>query len=169
MLALYLTIWIALALFAVGESRRSLSLPGTRPAHWAWWVFISGLALAIVHTLVAFDVVHHWRHADAENSTAMQTEAVFGVAAGWGVYVNYVFLGVWLADACWWRAAPQQVRSRAVTWSLRAFYAIIIFNAAVVFAAGIRKIVGILLVSWLARVWSASDRLVSSVPSSPRR
>jgi len=168
MAALYLTIWVALALFTAAESRRSLSLPGTRPACWAWWSFISGLTLAIVHTVIAFGAVHHWTHADAEAATALQTEAVFGVAAGWGVYVNYVFLGVWLADAWWWRAAPHHVRSPAVTWSLRAFYAIIIFNAAVVFAAGLRRIIGVLLVSWLARVWTASHRLVSPAPSSPR-
>ena len=43
-------IWVALALFAAAESRRSLSLPGSAPARWAWWAFIGGLTLAIVHT-----------------------------------------------------------------------------------------------------------------------
>jgi hypothetical protein len=168
MIALYATIWVALVLFAAGESRRSLAPPGTSPPRWAWWAFTTGLALAIVHTLIAFGVVHHWVHAEAERSTAMQTEAVFGVAAGWGVYVNYLFFAVWLADAWWWRAAPAYARSRAVTWSLRAFYAIIIFNAAVVFAGGVRRIMGVLIMSWLARIWSAPAGL-SPAPSSPPR
>ena len=168
MVALYVTIWIALVLFAAGESRRSLAAPGTKPPPWAWWAFTCGLLLAVVHTLIAFGVVHHWTHSDAERSTAMQTQAVFGVQAGWGVYVNYVFLAVWLADAWWWRAAPQDVRPRAITWGLRAFYAVIVFNAAVIFAAGLRKLLGVLIVSWLARVWSATAG-VSPTPSSQRR
>ena len=168
MLALYVTIWIALLLFAAGESRRALTPHGVSPPAWAWWAFTCGLVLALVHTIAAFDVVHHWVHEDAVRSTALQTEAVFGVAAGWGVYVNYVFFAVWLADACWWRAAPRQVRPRAITWSLRAFYAIVIFNAAIVFAAGARRILGVLIMSWLARVWSAPAGL-SSAPPSRRR
>jgi hypothetical protein len=166
MLPLYVTIWIALALFAAGESRRSLTPRGANPPAWAWWAFTCGLALALVHTIVAFDVVHHWVHEDAVHATAIQTEAVFGIAAGWGVYVNYLFFAVWLADAWWWRAAPHHVRPRGITWSLRAFYAIIIFNAAVVFAAGARRVIGVLILSWLARVWSAP---VSSRPAPSSR
>jgi hypothetical protein len=167
MAALFATIWIALVLFAAGESRRALTPPGSRPPARAWWAFKGGRVLAIIHTVIAFDVVHHWVHEDAVRSTALQTEAVFGVAAGWGVYVNYVFFAVWLADAWWWRAAPGHLRSRAITWSLRAFYAIIIFNAAVVFAAGARRIIGVLIMSWLARVWAAPAPLTPA-PSSRR-
>jgi hypothetical protein len=167
--ALYLTIWIALALFAAGESGRSLARPGSRPPAWAWWAFTTGLVLAIVHTVVAFDLVHQWVHADALRATAAQTQAVLGVSAGWGLYVNYVFLAVWLGDAWYWRVAPDHVRPRALVWSLRAFYAIVIFNGAVVFAAGLRRIAGVLLVSWLARVWTAHPSAVTPSPSSPRR
>ena len=166
MLALYLTIWAALVLFAVGETGRSFPRHrGASQPAWAWWAFTLGLLLAIVHTVLAFDVVHHWVHGDAVRSTAAQTEAVFGVAAGWGVYVNYVFLAVWLVDAWWWRAASHvDDRPRALTWALRAFYMLIIVNGAVVFASGARRILGILIVSWLARVWAATR-----APSSPRR
>jgi hypothetical protein len=155
MIALYLTIWLALVLFVAGETGRSLTPRGAAPPAWAWWTFTLGLTLAIVHTLLAFEFVHGWIHADAVRDTATQTNEMFGIAAGWGVYVNYLFFAVWLADAVWWRITPPgHVRPRPLVWGLRAFYLIIIVNAAVVFAAGLRRLLGILIVSWLTRVWS---------------
>jgi len=155
MFGLYLTIWLALALFVAGETGRSFARPRLAPPPWAWWAFIVGLLLALAHTLLSFAIVHDWVHDDAVRATAMQTEAMFGVSAGWGVYVNYLFFAVWFADAWWWRAAPARyARPMAVTWTLRAFYMIVIFNAAVIFAAGWRRVLGLLLVSWLSRVWS---------------
>jgi hypothetical protein len=150
MLALYLTIWVALALFVAGEVGRSVVPP--RP--WAWWAFAIGLCMALVHTAIAFDVVHHWVHENAVRNTAQQTEAMFGTAVGWGVYVNYLFFAVWLADAWWWRAgaAPGE-RPRAVTWMLRTFYLVIILNAAVVFAAPARRALGLLVVAVLGWAW----------------
>jgi hypothetical protein len=153
MLALYLTIWLALILFALAETgrprRRNAGSPG-----WPWWAFTIGLALAVVHTILAFAAVHDWVHDDAVRSTAMQTAAVYGVAVGWGVYVNYVFLGVWLADAWWWRRAPHgYIRPIAVTWTLRAFYLVMIFNGAVVFAAGPRRALGAAVVAVLCVAW----------------
>ncbi|HJR61454.1 MAG TPA: hypothetical protein VJ813_18730 [Vicinamibacterales bacterium] len=164
--ALYLTIWIALLLFAAAETGRAFAVRGSTPPGWAWWAFTLGLALALIHTLLSFHIVHDWDHADAVRSTALQTQATYGVPAGWGVYVNYAFFAVWLADAWWWRAAPRAVRPPAVTWTLRAFYMIVIFNAAVVFAIGPRRILGLVLVSWLARVWGQP---ATTAPSSPRR
>jgi hypothetical protein len=155
MLPLYLTIWCALALFVVGETGRSLARRGSPAPAWAWWAFTLGLVLALVHTLLAFDIVHNWVHDGAVEATARQTQEVFGIRVGWGVYVNYVFLAVWLADAWWWRVSPDlHRRPAAVTWVLRGFSLLIIFNGAVVFAAGWRSILGLLVVSWLVRVWS---------------
>lgn len=164
MLALYVTIWAGLALFALGETGRSLQY-----FRGAWWAFILGFVSTIAHTLLAFDVVHHWIHDDAVRSTAVQTEAVFGVAVGWGLYVNYAFLAVWLADAWWWRTAPAgYVRPPALTWALRAFYLIMIFNGAVVFAVGARRLLGAAIVGWLCFVW-ASGRRLTPAPSAPHR
>ena len=155
MAALYGTIWVSLLLFAAGESGRSLTPRGAAPPRWAWWTFAGGLALSVAHTLLAFGTVHQWSHADAVRSTAIQTAAIYGVAFGAGVYVNYVFLAAWLADAWWWRSSPPgHVRPAAAVWALRAFYMVIIFNAAVVFAGGLRRVVGLALVSWLARLWT---------------
>ena len=153
--ALQATIWIALILFCIGETGRAFTGAREKPPAWAWWAFTAGLLLAVVHTVIAFDAVHHWSHEDAISVTAAQTKAVFGVGVGAGLYVNYVFFGIWLADLCWWKAAPAtHVRPRAITWMLRAFYMVIIFNAAVVFVDGLRRVFGLVIVSWLTRVWS---------------
>lgn len=150
MVALYLTIWIALALFVAGEIGRS----ARRPRPWAWWAFAIGLLLALLHTAIAFDVVHNWVHDDAVRHTAQQTETMFGIAVGWGVYVNYLFFAVWLADAWWWRAGVTPLdRPRAVSWTLRVFYLVIILNAAVIFATPGRRALGLLVVAMLAWAW----------------
>ena len=155
MLLLYVTIWVALGMFVAGETGRWLAQRGAHAPAWAWWTFTLGLVLALVHTALAFGLVHAWNHADAVNATARQTEAIFGARVGWGVYVNYVFYAVWLADAIWWRVSPDlSRRPAAVTWALRAFYLVIILNAAVIFAAGPRRLLGLLLISWMLRVWT---------------
>jgi hypothetical protein len=146
MIALYLTIWFALALFAAGEFGRARA----RPAAWARPAFLAGLALALVHTTLAFAIVHRWSHQDAVRHTATQTEAVFGMAVGAGVYVNYVFYAAWAADAAWWH----RTRGAATAWALRAFYLVIILNAAVIFAAGWRRLLGLTLVAALLAAWT---------------
>lgn len=168
MLLLYLTIWAGLTLFVAGETGRSLARPGTPPPRWAWWAFAAGLLLTIDHTLVAFDVVHDWVHDDAVLNTAMQTEAVFGVAVGWGVYVNYAFMAVWLADAWWWRRDPLHRRPAAIVWALRAFYLVMIVNGAVIFAAGAGRLLGIVLVSWLCICWTVGRRITPALSARRR-
>lgn len=158
MAALYLTIWTSLALFTAGDvarSRRPLT-----PPRWAWWAFASGLVLALAHALLAFALVHGWSHEDAVRTTAAQTEGVFGLAVGAGVYVNYVFFAVWAADAAWWRLASS-ARPVAATWTLRAFYLVMILNGAVIFAADWRRVPGAALVCALVLGWT--------VPRAPSR
>jgi hypothetical protein len=79
---------------------------------------------------------------------------VFGVGVGWGVYVNYLFFAVWLADAWSWRVARPASRPRVLTWSLRAFYLLIILNGAVIFAAPARRGLGLLIVGLLIWAWT---------------
>lgn len=149
--AVYVTIWLALAFFAAGEWGRA-----RRPAAvgWPWRLSAIGLALAIVHTFLAFGIVHGWSHDDAVLNTARQTEAVFGQAFGAGVYVNYLFFVVWGVDlAAWRRTGGVAHRSIAAAVALQAFYLVIILNAAVVFAAGARRAAGGLLVAALVVAW----------------
>lgn len=151
MAAVYLTIWIALCLFTAGELGRARS---PRTTGWAWSVSSCGLALALIHTLLAFDVVHGWSHDDAVLSTAMQTARVFGTGVGWGVYVNYVFFLTWLLDLVWWRRDGRvDQRGRAAALALQAFYFVIVLNAAVIFAVGSRRLAGLALVILLVGAW----------------
>ena len=154
--SVYVTIWIALWLFAAGEVGRA-RVPGR--VGWPWHTSAAGLVLAIVHTILSFDVVHGWSHDDAVLNTAMQTEAVFGIAFGAGVYVNYAFFAVWLVDLVWWRrAGGVQRRAGWLTLGLEAFYLLIIINAAVVFAGGWRRLLGTVLVLVLAASYAAAVR-----------
>lgn len=164
MTALYATIWVALALFTAGEIGRTLRRRNARPPGWALAAFSAGLVLALVHTAISFDIVHAWSHDDAVLHTALQTEAVYGIAVGSGIYVNYVFFATWLADAIWWaRAADGYERPRAVTWILRAFYFVMILNGAVIFAVGWRRLLGVAMVGALLIAWSG---VVTRAPSS---
>lgn len=149
--AVYLTIWVALCLFTAGEIGRARK---GRGLGWPWHASALGLALSIVHTLVAFAVVHGWSHDDAVLTTVLQTERVFGSAVGWGVYVNYVFFLVWLLDLVQWRRDDGvDRRSTGALLALHTFYLIIILNAAVIFAAGSRRLAGAALVLILVWAW----------------
>ena len=159
MVALYGTIWLALVLFAAGEFGRARS-PAAR---WGWPAFAGGLVLAIVHTLLSFAIVHRWSHADAVAATAAQTAAVYGASFGGGLYVNYAFFAVWFADAAWWRlSASSQIRPPALMWTVRAFYIVIIVNAAVVFAGGWRRAAGVAVVAAILLAWSRGSRRAPS-------
>ena len=150
--ATYLTIWAALALFVLGEVGRSQGDRFPTLARWGRTMSAAGLLLALVHTGLAFDVFHHWSHEDAVLKTAQQTRDVFGLAVGAGVYVNYVFFAVWLLDVLFWRPVD---KASLGLWLIRAFYMLIIFNGAVVFAAGWRRALGATLVLALAAAWGS--------------
>ena len=153
-LALFLTIWLSLVCFAAGEVGRA-RLGVVRAARdWPWWTWAAGILLAAAHFALAFEVRHDWSQAAAMRATADQTAAVYGLRWGGGLFVNYLFLLVWVADAWRWRAAPARVAARraALAWTLRAFYFVVIVNGAIVFAAGWRRVVGLAL--GLALAWS---------------
>ena len=69
---------------------------------------------------------------------------------GWrgGIYVNYVFLLVWLADVCWWWIAPATHRSRPLGIEGARFFAFtfMFVNGAIVFASGAGRVVGLISV-----------------------
>ena len=151
---LYLTVWISLSLFALAElarDRTSASWPRTASA--------AGLALMIVHILIAMDIRHGWQHDAAVAATAQQTEQIYGVAWGWGIYVNYLFVGVWGL------AVPGFLDSGVPGFGVprvpgfwvrvaRVFFLVVIANAAIVFAAGWRRVLGVVIVGVLAFAWS---------------
>ena len=153
--ALYASIWIALAAFVAGEAgKRRRPIPG-----WAWPVWLAGALLCVLHIGIALGHHHHWNHAAAVTETARQTAAVYGLAWGGGVYVNYVFAAVWLAELWYWRTRPAGYfeRSPILLWGVRAFFFIIVFNAAVVFAAPRTRVAGVVLTAALLLIWAKRE------------
>jgi hypothetical protein len=154
---LFSTIWIAMALFAAAEEgkRRTASASG-----WAWRAWTLGAAALVAHMLLAMGVRYDWSHDAAVRETARQTARVFGLGWGGGVYVNYCFAAVWIAEAWWWRARPREYfgRDPRIGRALRLFYFVIIVNAAVVFARPAGRIAGIVLVLALVWAWRPAAR-----------
>jgi hypothetical protein len=150
--ALYTTIWMALLLFCAGEAGR-WTTASHRPARWAWWSYSAGAVLCVIHIAVAMAVAHEWSHASAVEATARQTAAVYGLAWGGGVFVNYVFVAVWMLEVWRWRARGSASRPDAITWAARILFLIVIVNGAVVFAHGAGRIAGAVLLAALLWIY----------------
>jgi len=123
------TIWLArlsLAawLAAVLNWRRS----------WARSAWTFGLVVYLLHVCGAFAYFYQWSHAVALRETARQTRELFGVEAGAGLYLNYLFTVVWTLDVAWWWRDEQGYRRRhpAVSIGIHAFLAFIFVNASLV-------------------------------------
>lgn len=131
---------IALLLYVL-----ALALRMTRKSAMARWLGTLGLAAFGLHVAAAFHFSHNWSHANAVDATARQTAAVVGWNWGGGVWVNYLFAGVWLADVAWWWRDLQkyEARSRGIEWAVQGFLGFIAFNATVVFADGVVRWIGI--------------------------
>lgn len=128
-------------LFAIGEAGKGPLAIGSRPPSWARPVWISGALLAIVHSVIAFAVRYHWNHEAAVQATAMQAAGLYGFAWRGSLYVNYVFLTMWLVAWSWHH------------WAWRAFVLTMIVNGAVVFARPMARPFGVVLVAALVWAW----------------
>ena len=155
---LYWTVWLALAAFTAGEFAKVRRWSG------AWSTSATGAILLTIHILIAMAVRHGWSQTAALEATARQTRQMFGLDWGGGVYVNYLFAGVWIAELFVWRQWPDGYRLRPgwIRWTLRAFYFVIIASGAVTFAVGWRRILGLALVATLVLSWARDLRTSNS-------
>ena len=112
----------------------------------------AGLAAYLAHVAAAFTFHHGWSHSAAYSETARQTAELFGTKSGAGIYFNYFFTAVWLADVVWLWTRPDSHRTRPrwITVSIHAFMAFMFFNATVVFASGWTRWLGVAATAWLA-------------------
>ncbi len=133
---------LATVLWALGEALMRRSPHLDRLARATWTV---GIALAFLHVVFAFHMVYEWNHEAAVAATVRQSADVVGWGWRGGIYVNYVFLTLWLADVCWWWMATDSHVSRSIGFE-RARLALFVFmfvNGSVVFASGIGRLIGI--------------------------
>lgn len=153
--ALYTTIWLAVGAFVAGEWGRRTALRDGPRLGWPWAVWTAGALLLAVHVALAVLVHHGGSHASVVRSVEEQTREVYGVSVGAGVWINYLFASLWLAEAAWWRLDPAGFLGRpaAVTRMVRAFYALMLVNGTVIFAAPSRRLLGIALMAVLAWAW----------------
>jgi hypothetical protein len=146
------TIWLSLLAWAGGEWARCSRGGPAAAGRSAWTV---GALAAIAHSAAAFHFRHGWSHKAALVETARQTAAVTGLDWGGGLYVNYLFLAVWTADAAWWWLRPETFdrRPRALDRVVRAFLLFMFLNGAVVFARGPMVAVGAAAVLAVLAAW----------------
>jgi hypothetical protein len=127
-----------------------------------WWS--AGAAVFLAHVIYAFHYVHHWSHEDAYAATARRTYELAGLDWGGGVYFNYVFTALWMADAVWWWVSPEshEKRARAVTYALHGLMLFMWFNGTVVFGGEFARWVGVVgfvvMVVWWVR-WKRGMKL----------
>jgi hypothetical protein len=110
----------------------------------------------LAHVSGAFQFFHGWSHLAAYRETARQTRELFGLEWGGGLYFNYLFSLVWLADVLWAWASfdAYQSRPRWIGAAIHSFLAFMFFNATIVFGSGFRRWFGICAAMGLAiLVW----------------
>jgi hypothetical protein len=154
-----ITLWTvraALACYFVTAAMRVRGR-GLTAARAVWSV---GAVLMWAHLAAAFHFVHHWSHAAAVAATARDTLAVTGLDWGGGVYFNYAMAAAWAGDAAWWWASRRgyERRPRWIDAVLHGYFLFMIFNAAVVFAAGAVRWCGLAAIVALAVYWRLQRR-----------
>ncbi len=125
---------------------------GIRLARALWTL---GCAAFLLHVASAFYFYHHGSHAAAFRHTAQRTQELFGWNFGGGLFVNYLFTVVWLADTLWWRLDEPSYLGRSRSWdaALHVFFLFMIVNGGLVFADGLVRwltVAGLALLALLA-------------------
>lgn len=141
--AVFVTAAASVACWAAAEALPSRTL----------WT--TGALFMLAHAVLAFAAFYAWSHVTARDAVARQTAALTGMAFSGGIYVNYLLVSAWLADAAWWWASPRGYaqRPRAVDAGVRGFIFFIMVNGAVVFADGVARLLGAAAVSIVGVAW----------------
>lgn len=148
----YGTVWIAVAGWFAGSIARELARSTESESLFRTYrrCWLAAAVMLCVHIAASYGFVHHWSHAAALKATAQESLAVTGVAAAWGVYVNFVFAAVWLGySAAMFRVGRPIVRVDSFVFG---FTAMIVASATVLFESGIVRYlaaIGFLLLAGL--------------------
>jgi hypothetical protein len=150
------TIRLALVCYVAGQVWRWHARGSGRRQSGTRLVWTAGCAALLVHTIFAFAFQHLWSHDDALAHTARRTAETVGFAWGGGLYFNYAFLLLWVVDVLYWWLWPErhETRSTMVEFLVQGSFLFMFFNAAVVFALGPGRWLGVaafvvLLAGWV--------------------
>jgi hypothetical protein len=135
------TIWLAVLAWASTEVLKRAGADRRDAARWFW---TAGALLLVAHTAAAFELRHGWSHAAALAETARRSSDMTGFASGSGLYLNYLLVVLWVADAAWWWIDPRGYlhRPRKIERTVYGFFLFMFVNGAVVFASGQMRIAG---------------------------
>jgi len=157
-------IWTARLAVAYYVARLLIDLspaPHQRNAQSARIVWTVGAVVFLLHVVAAFHFAHGWSHEAAYEHTAQQTKTVTGLNWGGGLWFNYAFTLLWIADAAgWWIIGPEFLRTHP-RWSgtVRWTFAFMMFNATIVFGPPYWKwLGGAFALAWLLLRWRGQIR-----------
>jgi hypothetical protein len=164
--ALYATVWAALALFAMAEAGRSRFANDRGPASWARPALLTGACLMVTHVLIALGLRYSWNHDAAVAETARQAAAVYGFEWRGNIYVSYAFVLIWALEVWRWRSRQIAAWVEPATWAWRGFALLIIANGAIVFATTtLSRAAGTLVVAALIWAWWPRLALAGGKPA----
>lgn len=135
----------ALLLYAACLAGEWIGGAAFRRSGWARLAWTAGCLLAIAHVVAVYKLRFHWSHQAAWQHIADRTASVIGWPVGWGLYFNHLFLVVWSIDAGAAWLVPQRFAgaSKATRLLVHGYLAFLGFCAAVVFAPGAARWVGL--------------------------
>lgn len=142
-----ITRWTVRLALACYFAATILSVSDRRPARdrAARIIWTIGCAIFLLHVAAAFHFFHGWSHTDAYDATRRESRQVAGFDSGIGLWFNYLFTLIWVGETfIWWRSNDRYRSRRRWRWVLvHAFMLFMIFNATVVFEAGIVRWLGL--------------------------
>lgn len=120
---------------------------------------VAGCGFYLIHVALAFEGFHDWSHDAAVRFTAEETQRVLGIERGEGVWVNYAFTLIWIAD-CIRLALARHRDLPTKLWhdgTIHVVFAGMMFSATVVFGPSIYRWLALpVAVIWFA-AWRASS------------
>ncbi len=136
------SIWLACVAWFAGSICRLLPASNARQcqgtkrnqkasAAFYAWTWMIGACLLSVHIAASYGFVYHWSHRAAIEATANDSFQTTGVRAGWGVYVNFFFVVIWLCYSL--EMLTHGVRHRTVDKFIYFFTAAILASATILF------------------------------------
>jgi len=150
------TIWISILSYVLGAiafALRKQTVNIDAITRVAWTI---GIGALVAHFATAFHFYHHWSQLDAYRETARQTNEVFGLNWGGGLFINYGLLALWIADVGWWWARgleSYRLRPLPIVLLWHGFVVFILFNALVVFKDGWQRWAGVVICIILCWAW----------------